>query len=120
KNLVEHSPDTILIVVTNPLDAMCQVAAAESGFPRERVFGMAGVLDTARFRTFLAWEMGVSVRDVTGLVLGGHGDQMVPVRSFTTVAGIPIGDLIPGPRLAESVRRTRYGGAGDVKPLPSG
>ena len=99
RNLVQHSPDTILIVVTNPLDAMCQVAAAESGFPRERVFGMAGVLDTARFRTFIAWELGVSVRDVTGFVLGGHGDQMVPVVSYTNVAGIPVTDLIPAARL---------------------
>ena len=115
-----HSPDAILIVVTNPLDAMCQVAAAESGFPRERVFGMAGVLDTARFRTFLAWELGVSVRDVTGFVLGGHGDQMVPVTSYTNVAGIPIADLIPAPRLAEIVQRTRDGGAEVVKLLKSG
>ena len=114
KNLVEHSPEAILMVVTNPLDAMCQVAAAESGFPRERVFGMAGVLDTARFRTFLAWELGVSVRDVTGFVLGGHGDQMVPVTSYT------IADLIPAPRLAEIVQRTRDGGAEVVKLLKSG
>ena len=120
KNLVEHSPEAILIVVTNPLDAMCQVAAAESGFPRERVFGMAGVLDTARFRTFLAWELGVSVRDVTGFVLGGHGDQMVPVTSYTNVAGIPIANLIPAPRLAEIVQRTRDGGAEVVKLLKSG
>ena len=120
KNLVAHSPETILIVVTNPLDAMCQVAAAESGFPRERVFGMAGVLDTARFRTFLAWELGVSVRDVTGFVLGGHGDQMVPVTSYTNVAGIPITDLIGQERLAEIVQRTRDGGAEVVKLLKSG
>jgi malate dehydrogenase len=120
RNLVEHSPETILIVVTNPLDAMCQVASKESGFPRERVIGMAGVLDTARFRTFLAWELGVSVRDVTGFVLGGHGDQMVPVTSYTNVAGIPIADLIPAPRLAEIVQRTRDGGAEVVKLLKSG
>jgi len=120
RNLVEHSPDSILIVVTNPLDAMCQVASAEAGFPRERVIGMAGVLDTARFRTFLAWELGVSVRDVTGFVLGGHGDQMVPVTSYTNVAGIPIADLIPAPRLAEIVQRTRDGGAEVVKLLKSG
>jgi malate dehydrogenase len=120
KNLVEHSPESILIVVTNPLDAMCQVASAESKFPRQRVFGMAGVLDTARFRTFLAWELGVSVRDVTGFVLGGHGDQMVPVTSYTNVAGIPIADLIPAPRLAEIVQRTRDGGAEVVKLLKSG
>jgi len=115
-----QSPDAVLIVVTNPLDAMCQVASAEAGFPRERVIGMAGVLDTARFRTFLAWELGVSVRDVTGFVLGGHGDQMVPVTSYTNVAGIPIADLIPAPRLAEIVQRTRDGGAEVVKLLKSG
>ena len=120
RNLVEHSPESILIVVTNPLDAMCQVASAESRFPRQRVIGMAGVLDTARFRTFLAWELGVSVRDVTGFVLGGHGDQMVPVTSYTNVAGIPIGALIPAPRLAEIVQRTRDGGAEVVKLLKSG
>jgi malate dehydrogenase len=120
RNLVERSPNAILIVVTNPLDAMCQVAATESRFPRERVFGMAGVLDTARFRTFLAWELGVSVRDVTGFVLGGHGDQMVPVASYTNVAGIPIADLIPAQRLSEIVQRTRDGGAEVVKLLKSG
>ena len=119
-NLVERSPDAILIVVTNPLDAMCQVAFAESGFPRERVIGMAGVLDTARFRTFLSWELGVSVRDVTGFVLGGHGDQMVPVTTYTNVAGIPVADLLPEARLAEIVRRTRDGGAEVVKLLKSG
>jgi malate dehydrogenase len=120
KNLVAHSPDTILIVVTNPLDAMCQVAFREAGFPRERVIGMAGVLDSARFRTFLAWELGVSVRDVTGFVLGGHGDQMVPVASNTNVAGIPVTELIEPDRLAEIVQRTRDGGAEVVKLLKSG
>jgi malate dehydrogenase len=117
QNLVSRSPDTILIVVTNPLDAMCQVAFAEAKLPRERVIGMAGVLDSARFRTFLAWELGVSVRDVTGFVLGGHGDQMVPVTSYTNVAGIPITDLIGQERLAEIVQRTRDGGAEVVKLL---
>ena len=120
RELVSRSPETILIVVTNPLDAMCQVALKESGFPRERVIGMAGVLDSARFRTFLAWELGVSVRDVTGFVLGGHGDQMVPVVSYTNVAGIPVADLIPQDRLAEIVQRTRDGGAEVVKLLKSG
>jgi malate dehydrogenase len=120
RELVSRSPETILIVVTNPLDAMCQVALKESGFPRERVIGMAGVLDSARFRTFLAWELGVSVRDVTGFVLGGHGDQMVPVVSYTNVAGIPVADLIPSDRLAEIVQRTRDGGAEVVKLLKSG
>src|SRR5690349_11476970 len=117
---VSPSPQTILIVVTNPLDAMCQVTLKESGFPRERVIGMAGVLDSARFRTFLAWELGVSVRDVTGFVLGGHGDQMVPVVSYTNVAGIPVSDLIPAERLGEIVQRTRDGGAEVVKLLKSG
>jgi malate dehydrogenase len=120
QNLVSRSPGTILIVVTNPLDAMCQVAFAEAKLPRERVIGMAGVLDSARFRTFLAWELGVSVRDVTGFVLGGHGDQMVPVTSYTNVAGIPITDLIGQERLAEIVQRTRDGGAEVVKLLKSG
>ncbi|MGN6378621.1 MAG: malate dehydrogenase [Gaiellales bacterium] len=120
RNLAERSPNCVLIVVTNPLDAMCQVAFHEAGFPRERVIGMAGVLDTARFRTFLAWELGVSVRDVTGFVLGGHGDQMVPVASYTNVAGIPITDLIEANRLAEIVQRTRDGGAEVVKLLKSG
>jgi malate dehydrogenase len=120
KNLAQRSPNAVLIVVTNPLDAMCQVAYHEAGFPRERVIGMAGVLDSARFRTFLAWEMGVSVRDVTGFVLGGHGDQMVPVASYTNVAGIPVSDLIPADRLAEIVQRTRDGGAEVVKLLKSG
>ncbi len=120
RNLAERSPDAIIIVVTNPLDAMCQVALSVSGFPRERVIGMAGVLDTARFRTFLAWELGVSVQDVTGFVLGGHGDQMVPVTSYTNVAGIPVSDLIPADRLAEIVQRTRDGGAEVVKLLKSG
>jgi malate dehydrogenase len=120
RNLVARSPETILIVVTNPLDAMCQVAFKEAGFPRERVIGMAGVLDSARFRTFLAWELGVSVRDVTGFVLGGHGDMMVPVTSYTNVAGIPVTDLIPSERLEEIVQRTRDGGAEVVKLLKSG
>ncbi|HEX5558082.1 MAG TPA: malate dehydrogenase [Gaiellales bacterium] len=120
RNLVERSPETILIVVTNPLDAMCQVAYHEAKLPRERVIGMAGVLDTARFRTFLAWELGVSARDVTGFVLGGHGDQMVPVTSYTNVAGIPVTELIEAERLAEIVQRTRDGGAEVVKLLKSG
>jgi malate dehydrogenase len=120
RNLAEHSPQTVIIVVTNPLDAMCQVAYSVAGFPRERVIGMAGVLDTARFRTFLAWQLGVSVRDVTGFVLGGHGDLMVPVASYTNVAGIPVSNLIEAARLAEIVQRTRDGGAEVVKLLKSG
>jgi malate dehydrogenase len=120
RNLAERSPQAVIIVVTNPLDAMCQVAYSVAGFPRERVIGMAGVLDTARFRSFLAWELGVSVRDVTGFVLGGHGDQMVPVASYTNVAGIPVSNLIAAERLEAIVQRTRDGGAEVVKLLKSG
>jgi malate dehydrogenase len=120
KQLVSRSPDAIIIVVTNPLDAMCTVAYEEAGFPKERVIGMAGVLDTARFRTFIAWELNVSARDVTGFVLGGHGDQMVPVVSNTNVSGIPVTELIAPDRLAEIVQRTRDGGAEVVKHLKTG
>src|SRR4051794_25874175 len=120
QNLVSRSPDAILIVVTNPLDAMCQVAFAEAKLPRERVIGMAGVLDSARFRTFLAWELGVSVRDVTGFVLGGHGDTMVPVVSYTNVAGVPVTQKIEAGRLEEIVQRTRDGGAEVGKLLQKG
>jgi malate/lactate dehydrogenase len=88
-----QSPEAILIVVSNPLDAMCHVAKSVSGWPKERVFGMAGILDTARFSTFIAWETGASVKDVTAMVLGGHGDQMVPVVSATTVGGVPLRKL---------------------------
>jgi malate dehydrogenase len=118
--LVEASPDTMVIVVTNPLDAMCQVAFRATGLPKERVFGMAGVLDSARFRTFLAWELGVSTRDVTAFVLGGHGDTMVPVVSYSNVAGVPISQLIAADRIEEIVQRTRDGGAEVVKLLKSG
>ena len=97
-----YSPDAILIVVTNPLDAMCHVAMRASGFPRERVLGMAGVLDSARFRTFIAQEMGVSVEDVHAFVLGGHGDTMVPLSRYSTVAGMPITELLPAERVARS------------------
>ncbi|MDX6645911.1 MAG: malate dehydrogenase [Miltoncostaeaceae bacterium] len=114
------SPDAIVIVVSNPLDAMCHVAHDATGFPRERVMGMAGVLDSARFRTFLAWELGVSVRDVTGFVLGGHGDTMVPVVSYTNVAGIPVRQLIAEDRLESIVDRARNGGAEVVKLLKTG
>src|SRR3982751_1061992 len=116
----ERSPDAIVIVVTNPLDAMCHVAFDVTQFPRQRVIGMAGILDSARFRTFLAWELGVSVRDVTGFVLGGHGDTMVPVVSYTNVAGIPIRQKIDDGRLEEIVQRTRDGGAEVVKLLQKG
>ena len=120
KEVAERSPDAIVIVVTNPLDAMCHVAYDELGFPRQRVIGMAGVLDSARFRTFLAWELGVSGRDVTGFVLGGHGDSMVPVVSYSNVAGVPVDQLISDERLQEIVQRTRDGGAEVVKLLQKG
>jgi malate dehydrogenase len=115
-----RSPDCIIIVVTNPLDAMCHVALEVSGFPRQRVVGMAGILDSARFRTFLAWELGVSVRDITGFVLGGHGDTMVPVTSYTSVGGVPVSQKIDPMRLDEIVQRTRDGGAEVVKLLKAG
>ncbi len=107
---VAESPDAIVVVVTNPLDAMCHVAKSVSGLPKERVFGMAGILDTARFRTFIAWETGMSDRDVQAVVLGGHGDQMVPVVSATTVGGVPLTRLTTPERIAEMVERTRKGG----------
>src|SRR5438552_14898143 len=120
REVSERSPDAIIIAVTNPLDAMCHVALEVSGFPRQRVVGMAGILDSARFRTFLAWELGVSVRDVTGFVLGGHGDTMVPVVSYTNVAGVPVRQKISDQRLGEIVQRTRDGGAEVVKLLQKG
>ncbi len=120
QQVVEQSPECIIIVVTNPLDAMAQLAYKVSGFPRERVLGMAGVLDTARFRTFIAQELQVSVRDVSAYVLGGHGDTMVPLVRFTTVAGVPVSKLIPAERLAQIVQRTRDGGAEIVNLLGSG
>jgi malate dehydrogenase len=114
---VAASPDAILIVVSNPLDAMCEVARRVSGWPRERVFGQAGILDTARFRTFIAWETGAAVKDVQALVLGGHGDQMVPVASATTVGGVPLTKLVPADRLRAMVERTAVGGGEIVKLL---
>jgi malate dehydrogenase len=113
---IEHSPEAIVLVVTNPLDAMCHVAKLASGFPKERVFGMAGVLDTARYRTFIAWETGASTKDVQAMVLGGHGDQMVPVVSATTVGGIPLSQLVSAERIEAMVQRTRSGG-GEVVTL---
>jgi malate dehydrogenase len=118
--LAERSPDAIIVVVTNPLDAMCHATLDATGFSRQRVVGMAGILDSARFRTFLAWELGVSVRDVTGFVLGGHGDTMVPVVSYTNVAGVPVTQKIDSRRLEEIVQRTRDGGAEVVKLLKEG
>jgi malate dehydrogenase len=108
---VEQSPDAILIVVSNPLDAMCHVAKNVAGLPKERVLGMAGINDTARFSTFIAWETGSSVKDVTAMVLGGHGDQMVPVVSATVVGGVPLTKLVSADRIDALVERTRNGGA---------
>jgi malate dehydrogenase len=113
---IPQSPDAILIVVSNPLDAMCHVAKNVSGWPKERVFGMAGILDTARFATFIAWETGASVKDVTATVLGGHGDQMVPVVSATTVGGVPLRKLVGEERIQAMVERTAKGG-GEVVQL---
>jgi malate dehydrogenase len=110
EQVVAQSPDAVLIVVSNPLDAMCHVAKKVSGWPKERVFGMAGILDTARFSTFIAWETGSSVKDVTAMVLGGHGDQMVPVVSATTVGGVPLRKLVSEERIAAMVERTAKGG----------
>ena len=110
REAVERSPEAILIVVSNPLDAMCHVAKDVSGWPRERVFGMAGILDSARFSAFIAWETGASAKDVTATVLGGHGDQMVPVVSATTVGGVPLRSLVSDERIEAMVERTRKGG----------
>jgi malate dehydrogenase len=118
--VVKYSPNCILIVVSNPLDAMAQAAYKLSGFPRERVVGMAGVLDSARFRAFIADELKVSVENVTAFVLGGHGDTMVPLPRYSTVAGIPITELIEKSRLEALVQRTRDGGAEIVKYLKTG
>ncbi len=120
EQVVEQSPDAVLIVVSNPLDAMCHVAFDTANLPRERVIGMAGVLDSARFRTFIAMELGVSVADVQAMVLGGHGDTMVPLSRFSTVAGIPIPELIPGARIREIETRTAGGGAEIVSLLKTG
>jgi malate dehydrogenase len=115
-----HSPDAILVIVTNPLDAMCHVAMAASGFPRERVLGMAGVLDSARFRTFIAQELDVSVEDTHAFVLGGHGDTMVPLSRYSTVAGVPITELLREDRVRALEERTANGGAEVVALLKTG
>ena len=117
---VTHSPDAILIVVTNPLDAMCHVALDASGFPPERVIGMAGVLDSARFRTFIAQELGVSVTSTSAFVLGGHGDTMVPLPRYSTSGGVPITELLTPERVEALVDRTRNGGAEIVALLKTG
>lgn len=118
--VVKHSPNSILIIVSNPLDAMAQAAYKMSGFSRNRVIGMAGVLDSARFRAFIAMELNVSVENVTAFVLGGHGDTMVPLPRFSTVAGIPITELMDQATLDRLVQRTRDGGAEIVKYLKTG
>ena len=117
---VAHSPDCMLMVVSNPLDAMVQLAYTVSGFPKHRVFGMAGVLDTARYRTFIAKELDVSVQDVHALVLGGHGDTMVPLPRYTTVAGVPVTQLMERGRLDAIIERTRHGGEEIVRFLKTG
>ena len=120
KETTKRSPDAILIMVTNPLDAMAHVAYRVSGFPKERVVGMAGVLDSARFRSFIAAELDVSVDNVQAMVLGGHGDTMVPLIRYTTVAGRPIDEWLPKERLEALIKRTRDGGAEIVNLLKSG
>jgi malate dehydrogenase len=110
KEVVRRSPKAVLVVVSNPLDAMCHVAKAVSRFPKQRVVGMAGILDSARFSAFISQELDVSVKDVTAVVLGGHGDQMVPVVSATTVGGVPLPELLPKGRIRKLVDRTRFGG----------
>ena len=120
REIVKHSPDCTIIVVTNPVDAMTHLAWKVSGFPTNRVVGQGGVLDSARYRTFLAQELGVSMRDITGYVLGGHGDQMVPLPRYTSVSGKPIADFIAPERLEEIIQRTRDGGAEIVNLLKIG
>ncbi len=120
EKIIEYSPNTILVMVTNPLDAMCQAALRVSKFPKHRVIGMAGVLDSARFRTFIAEALNVSVENVQGFVLGGHGDEMVPVVSYSSVAGIPLTDLMDAATLEAIVKRTRGGGGEIVKYLKTG
>jgi malate dehydrogenase len=120
EKVAKVSPQAILIIVTNPLDVMAQTALRVSGFPKNRVIGMAGVLDTARYRTFIAEALNVSVQNVQGFVLGGHGDTMVPVPRYTTVAGIPVGELMPKGKLDAIIDRTRKGGAEIVNYLKTG
>jgi malate dehydrogenase len=120
EEVVKHSPNCIIIAVTNPLDAMVQNVYEASGFPRNRVFGMAGILDTARFRTFIAQELDVSVEDVQALVLGGHGDDMVPLVRYTSAGGIPITELMTQERIDQLVQRTRQGGGEIVALLKAG
>jgi len=118
--VVAKSPDTILILVTNPLDTMTYLAVKKSGLPKQRVLGMAGILDTARFRAFIAMELGVSVEDIQALLLGGHGDEMVPLPRYTTVSGIPLSQLLPKEAIDRLVDRTRKGGGEIVSLLKTG
>jgi malate dehydrogenase len=120
QNAIKHSPDTIFILVNNPLDAMAYVALQASGFPKNRVFGQAGVLDTARYRTFIAMEAGVSVEDVQAMLLGGHGDEMVPLPRFSTISGIPVTEFISADKLEAIVTRARKGGGEIVSLLKTG
>lgn len=120
KEVVKYSPDCFIIVLTNPVDAMTYTVFKESGFPKERVIGQSGVLDTARFRTFIAQELNLSVKDITGFVLGGHGDDMVPLIRYSYAGGIPLEKLIPAERLEEIVQRTRTGGGEIVELLGNG
>ncbi len=120
EQVAKRSPGAVLIIVSNPLDAMAQTALKVSGFPKNRVVGMAGILDSTRYRTFLGWELGVSVEDIQAMVLGGHGDTMVPVVSATTVSGIPVTSLISREKLDAIIQRTRDGGAEIVKFLKTG
>lgn len=120
ENIVKHSPNSMLIIVSNPLDAMVQTAYKVSGFPKERVMGMAGILDSARMRAFIAMELEVSVENITCCVLGGHGDTMVPLARYSTVAGIPVPELIPADKLEAIITRTRKGGGEIVALLKTG
>lgn len=120
ENIMKHSPDAIVILVTNPLDTMVYLAKKVSGLPRERIFGQAGILDSARMRTFIAMELNVSVENTHACVLGGHGDEMVPLPRYSTVAGIPITELMPADRIAAIVERTRKGGGEIVALLKQG
>lgn len=120
EEIVKRSPNAILIIITNPLDVMCWVAYKASGFPPNRVMGMSGILDSSRFKTFIAMELGISFEDVTTFVLGGHGDDMVPLVRYTTAGGIPIEKLIPAERIDAIVERTRKGGAEIVNYLKTG
>jgi malate dehydrogenase len=119
-NVAKSSPNAVIIIVSNPLDAMCHVAAHVSKFPRERVLGMAGILDTARYKTFIGMELGVSVEDIHGMVLGGHGDTMVPLPRHTSVGGIPLTELLPKERIDAIIKRTATGGAEIVSLLKTG